>query len=52
MKNKIKYSLGTILMASLSYYSLCHSEKYNILIPIMFGVLAIIGISFLITEKK
>jgi len=52
MKNRIKYSLGTIVTVLICYYSACHNEKYHVLIPIIFGVLAMFSIIMLVTEKK
>jgi len=51
-KNRIKYSLGTILMAILTYYSCIHPEKYHILIPIVFGMMVVFGVALIATDKK
>jgi len=52
MKNKIKYSLGSVIFAGLTYCSAIHPEKYHILITIIMGAMLIISIAALIAVEK
>ena len=49
---KVKYILGTLVMGGIAMYSASHTEKYNILIPIIFGALTILSIALAVTDKE
>lgn len=49
---KTKYILGTIVMGMITLYSMNHLEKYNVAIPIIFGVLTITSIALALTDLK
>ena len=52
MKDRIKHSAETILMLLLCLYSAFHPEKYDVIVPIMFGAIALLGIILIISDKK
>lgn len=51
----LKYLYGTIILGCITLYSYLHSEKYHVLMPIIFGALTVISLSILLgslTENK
>jgi len=48
---KAKYIIGSIVMGLITIYSGNHPEKYNVVIPIIFGVLTITSIALAISDK-
>lgn len=54
MKTIQRFYYTLLLLASVCvcFYSSMHSEKYHIAIPIMFGVLSLLGLIVIIPEKK
>lgn len=49
---KLKYLLGTVIMGMITLYSASHLEKYNVVIPIIFGALTLMSIALAITDLK
>ncbi len=49
---KLKYVLGSIVMGLITVISIQQPEKYNVAIPIIFGVLFILSISLMISDRK
>ena len=40
---KIKYLIGSVICAMLFIYCMSNIEKYHLLLPMIFGLLSIIG---------
>ena len=49
---KTKYILGTLVMGGIAMYLASHSEKYHILIPIIFGALTILSIALGVADRE
>lgn len=52
MKSKVKYSIGLTISLTICVYSAIHQEKYDVLIPIIFGALSIFSLAELVVSKK
>ena len=48
---KIKYLLGTIISGLISIISFQQDYKYSIAVPIIFGVLFLLSISLLVSDR-
>lgn len=49
---KLKYILGVLFTAFITVYSSIHDDKYSMAIPCIFGVLFIISLSLLVSDKN
>ena len=47
-KFKLKYLIGSLVMGAICLFSAIHPERYNVLVPIIFGALFVISLSLLI----
>ena len=48
---KLKYLLGTIISGLISFISFQQDYKYSIAVPIIFGVLFLLSISLLVSDR-
>lgn len=51
-KFKLKYLIGSLIMGSICIFSAVHPERYNVLVPIIFGTLFVISLSLLIGDNN
>jgi hypothetical protein len=49
---KLKYVLGSIIMGLITLISVQQPEKYHVLIPIIFGILFLVSISLMLSDKN
>ena len=49
-KFKLKYLIGSLVMGAICLFSAIHPERYNVLVPIIFGALFVISLSLLIGD--
>ena len=49
---KIKYLIGSLVMGAISIFSGIHPERYNVLVPVMFGALFIISLTLLVGDNN
>ena len=49
---KLKYIIGVLVTAFIFWYSITYSEKFPLIISYVFGILFVISLSLLVSDRK